>query len=550
MGAPMRMRALLYTPAGGPRFVLPAVLALVVTFVLGYAGMRLVQRALPASAQAAALSSTRKYGAAEAIYVRLLREKPSGEVVIALLENHQKAKAARRLRQLLGGGGFGEGAATDLAPDQVVMTEEVLDDLLERTLPPDLLRLARYWRGLDRGDVSAGLREEMILAANREPPAPWHNHALAREALGKGDAPEAARLFEREGLAFEERRVDLDRALLLWIRLEAWDHVRERLSDPRVAKGVDAEVKYKLAVHDRDWPGAARWLVLEWKPDPSLTTGLMAGVAALAWGLFCARLGKIGERPKRRLVFYLLAFALGVLSVVPTVLLIAVEEAKLRLVETGDAGRDLLFFVFGVGLREEASKLLLFLPLVPILRRWGDRLDVLVCGALVGLGFAAEENLNYLARGDLHTALARFLTANFMHMAMTGILAAALDDFLRDREKYAAEFSRATVMIVAMHGGYDFLATHEEMGGTYLAMGVFFFLVRMFLVAVDHARRKADVGFTLTHAFLVALAIVTGTSAVYAVAAVGPMQGAVVLAEGLLGVAILIYAFVRTLREM
>ena len=34
-------------------------------------------------------------------------------------------------------------------------------------------------------------------------------------------------------------------------------------------------------------------------------------------------------------------------------------------------------FVFGVGLREEASKLLLFVPLLPLLRRWGDRLDVL-----------------------------------------------------------------------------------------------------------------------------------------------------------------------------
>jgi len=551
MGAPMRMRALLYTPGGGPRFVLPAILALVVTFVVGYAGMRLVQRALPPAAQAAALSSTRKYGAAEQIYVRLLKERPSGEVLLALLENHQRAKGARRLRQLMGGGGaFGDGAGGDLKPDEIVMTDEVLDDLLERTLPPDLLRLARYWRGLDKGDVPPALREEMAEAASREPPAPLHNHALAREALGKGDAPEAARLFEKEGLAFPERRADLDRALLLWIRLEAWDHVRERLSDPAVSKAVDAEVKYKLAVHDRDWPSAARWLVLEWKPDPSLTTGMMAAVAALAWGFFCARLGKIGERPKRRLAFYVLAFALGVLSVAPTVLLIAVEEAKLRLVETGDAGRDLLFFVFGVGLREEASKLLLFLPLVPLLRRWGDRLDVLVCGAMVGLGFAAEENLNYLARGDLHTALARFLTANFMHMAMTGILAAALDDFLRDRERYAADFSRATVMVVAMHGGYDFLATHEEMGGTYLAMVVFFFLVRMFLAAVDHARRKADVGFTLTHAFLVAVAVVTGASAVYAVAAVGPVEGAVVLAEGLLGVAILIYAFVRTLREM
>jgi Zn-dependent alcohol dehydrogenase len=81
-------------------------------------------------------------------------------------------------------------------------------------------------------------------------------------------------------------------------------------------------------------------------------------------------------------------------------------------------------------------------------------------------------------------------------------------------------------------------------------MTVFFILVRMFLAAVDHARRKADRGITLTQAFVLAVAVVTGTSAVYAVAAVGPVHGALVMTEGLLGVAILVYAFVRTLREM
>ena len=106
------------------------------------------------------------------------------------------------------------------------------------------------------------------------------------------------------------------------------------------------------------------------------------------------------------------------------------------------------------------------------------------------------------------------------------------------------------LMVVGMHGAYDFLLSHEEFGGSYLAMAVFFFLVRMFLAAVDHARRKADRGLTLTQSFLLALSVVTGTSAVYAVAAVGATAGAVVMAEGLLGVAILVYAFVRSLRFM
>jgi RsiW-degrading membrane proteinase PrsW (M82 family) len=236
--------------------------------------------------------------------------------------------------------------------------------------------------------------------------------------------------------------------------------------------------------------------------------------------------------------------------VFPTVLLIAVEEAKLRLVETGDPARDVLFFVFGVGLREEASKLLLFLPLLPILRRYGDKLDVLVCGAMVGLGFAAEENLNYLASANLHTGLGRFLTANFFHMAMTGTLASALDDFVSDREKHAAAFTRTSLFVVGVHGAYDFLLSHEEYGGTYLAMTAFVFLTRIFLDAVDGARRRADRGLTPLHAFVFAVAVVTGVSLAYAVVAVGVKAAFLVMGGGLLGEAIIVYVFVRTLRTM
>ncbi len=543
----MRLRELLKTPSGKPRLLLPAVVVVVLTFVVGWAALRVVQRTLPDAERAKALAHTGRYAAAEEIYVRMLRETPTAKVAIDLLDNHEHALAMQMLRKFKGKRGGLRGAAER---DEVVMSEDALDALLEGGLPPDVSLVARFWRAVDKDQMPSGLREVILVGAEQEPPLPWHNHLLAREASRHHDGAEAAKRYEREGLAFAERSEDVDRALGIWIAAGKWDQVRERLRDARVAAAAEPITKYQLAVHENDWNGAARWLVQAWRPRLVASSLVMSGVAALAWGFFCARLGKLGERVRRRLPLYIVAFVLGVVSIVPTVCLIAVEEAKLHLVETGDPMRDLLFFVFGVGLREEASKLLLFAPLLLVLRKSGDKLDVLVCGALVGLGFAAEENLGYLASGDLHTGLGRFLTANFLHMAMTAILAAALDDFVKDREKHGAAFSRTTVMVVAMHGGYDFLISHEEYGGSYFAMAVFFFLVKMFLTAVDHARRKADRGMTITQAFIIALAVVTGTSAVYAVATVGPLQGLVVMTEGLLGVAILIYCFVTTLREM
>jgi RsiW-degrading membrane proteinase PrsW (M82 family) len=227
-----------------------------------------------------------------------------------------------------------------------------------------------------------------------------------------------------------------------------------------------------------------------------------------------------------------------------------VEEAALQLKESGDPLRDLLFFVFGVGFREEFSKLLLFLPLVPILRRHGDRLDVAVCGALVGLGFAAEENVGYLTTGALSTGLSRFLTANFFHMALTGTLALATVDFFSDTEKHAHTLSKTALMVIGMHGLYDFLLTHGEFGGSYLAMTIFVILTRVFLTAVQDVRRGAGRGLSLTHTFVLSTAVVTGATYVYAASAVGYGLGLAVLAQGLLGIAIMLFVFLRTLRGL
>ncbi|CAN5379360.1 hypothetical protein BH09MYX1_BH09MYX1_18870 [soil metagenome] len=394
-----------------------------------------------------------------------------------------------------------------------------------------------------RGDESA--RRELEASANAEPPLPWANRMLTRDAHLHEDDRAAAKLYLREGLAFPSRIGDVDTAITLLIEQEEWDAVDEHLRDARIADALQPDTNYEIAVHRRDWKGAVRTLPQTWLPRFAGAGPWLSAIAALAWGFFCTRLGRVGDRPWFRLPLYLVAFVLGVASIGPTLFLISVEEASLHLVETGDLVRDLLYFVFGVGLREEASKLLLFALLLPVLRKWGDKLDVLACGAMVGLGFAAEENLGYLASGDLGTGLGRFLTANFLHMAMTGLLASALDDLLRDSERYAAEFFRKSLLVVAIHGVYDCAISHADVGGGYISMIVFFILTKMFVDAVDAARKKADRGFTPVHAFIVALAVVTGASFAHAIDVVGIRTAPLVMLPGLIGEAITIAVFVR-----
>jgi hypothetical protein len=55
---------------------------------------------------------------------------------------------------------------------------------------------------------------------------------------------------------------------------------------------------------------------------------------------------------------------------------------------------------------------------------------------------------------------------------------------------------------------------------------------------------------TPLHAFVIATAVVTGVSAAYATVAVGPLEAATAMAEGLLSEAITVAVFVSTLSAM
>jgi hypothetical protein len=264
------------------------------------------------------------------------------------------------------------------------------------------------------------------------------------------------------------------------------------------------------------------------------------------WIVICATIGRVDERRAFRAPLYLAAFVLGVASTYLTIAIVHVEENFFHFVERGDPASDAIYFVVGVGLREELAKMLLLLPLVPIIKRWGRRREALACGALVGLGFAAEENLGYFHLG-LNTALARFLTANFLHISTTGLVAVALDDAVRGRDDEDTSLSRTLPLVVITHGMWDFQASGSaSFGGMgpYLSTVTFIFLARRF---VDVIRDLPGREGPLLRVFSVGLAVVAGGTFVYASTLVGPGHAALALASGAIGLGIVVYVFAREL---
>ncbi len=497
---------------------------------------------------------------AEKRYWDLLQKGPvTVPAVVAFLQAHEEVAEAASAED-----------AHPAAPPPAV-DEPTIDAFLARTdLPPGVALLGNYWRGVVKSEPNDDVEREVIHAADGDPPVAYANHLLAHDALTRGHVDAAAERFLREGTYFRERAIDVSLALAHWTEEEDWDRIDRALADPRVAALADPWLELRSAVRRRDLGGIVRVYPRSLRPPLSRGTVALARFSALACGTISARLGGVSVRPGVRFPIYVLAFALGVASVSVTLAFVVLEDVFLKMHETSDPVRDFLFFTFGVGLREEVSKLLFFAPLLPLLRSRrvnGTRLDVLVCGALVGLGFAAEENLGYLHEGDLSTAMARFLTANFFHMSMTAILAGALDRATaphHDRartgwgglggtgEEGSFDFSRALLVVAGMHGVYDFCLSERKLPNiSYLSMLVFFLLTRQFLALVSYARARERAAHPrLLETFSFGMAIVVGASFVYASALVGPGPAAAALAEGLLGLAIIIYIFVQELRRV
>jgi RsiW-degrading membrane proteinase PrsW (M82 family) len=180
----------------------------------------------------------------------------------------------------------------------------------------------------------------------------------------------------------------------------------------------------------------------------------------------------------------LLPFAAGALSTWPTLSLGAWQETALNLSEKAPFPYDLWYWVAGVGLREELSKLALFALFLPWLLKRRQPGLALMTGAFVGLGFAFDENIDYYHDFGGAVSVVRFLTANFLHLAWTGITAHALYELVRSRFATAERFIVTFFAIVAAHGLYDYTPSSGEMDGmSYIQLLLLVLAAHQFLEA-------------------------------------------------------------------
>lgn len=519
------------------RVVFPIVAIAVASIALGVTLDVISARSGSLVERAELLSGKGEFAAAERLYWEALQSGPVElPIVVALIDN-RAALVEHVMMSAMSGRVMATGPV--VAPNELAR-------LLDRAdVAPEVRTLGQFWAAVQLGWGSADVSTVRELA-DAKTPVRHANRLLARAALHDDDFPEAATRFEKEGLAFPEKRDEnLSHALAVWMQLEAWDEVRARIDDPVWAGAVGPSERRALAEHEGNWPAYLLWL---WPASFAGAQPWPIGLALVAGGLWfaiAASLGGAGVR-RQRLWLYVLSFLLGVISIYPTLILITIEETLFSLQFTGEPFADAIYFVFGVGLREELCKFLLFLPLLPLLRRRGSRIEALICGAMVGLGFAAEENVNYFHRMDASAALGRFLTANFLHMALTGLVGLAAYDSDRLKRSDSLDLNTTFLLAVLIHGAYDFfLASPAVAEYSIFAMTVFVLLSQRFLREVLSS--NATPPDSSLRLFIVSITILTGASYVYATTLVGPWGAFQMIAVGVVGQAILIYMFVMEL---
>ncbi len=401
------------------------------------------------------------------------------------------------------------------------------------------------WDSFDQGQPVP----ELLALAASEPPPRYANRALAVFWQQLGARGQAAVAYEREGrvpAAVESRR----RAIEIYVREDAATQLERLWQTPGYAEEFSALATARLAVHRGDW-WTVCWALArsEWQRLAPGATAI-AAIAGLAWLVFCLQAAQVDSSQGARWWLCVAAVALGIVSVWPTDMLILWQEETWDLVATRDLVGGLRYFILGVGFREELAKLVCFLPLVPWLVPRRNELETLVVAACVGLGFAAAENSRYFAASAGSDSVSRFLTANFFHMAATGLAGLALCRALWYPRTRGLELPAIFGLLVCAHGLYDALIVLPALA-EYRLVGVIIYvgLAYQFFHELRTARPSRRETVSLTATFLVAVSCLTAATFVYLCAGVGWTGAVERLTPEALGMSLMAYMFLREMPE-
>lgn len=346
--------------------------------------------------------------------------------------------------------------------------------------------------------------------ALQEKPTPYANELHASLLLRTDHDSDALAAFMREGTFFPYNTENVrETALRLALNLKDEAALRTMMEQGWLSTAppiIEHETGIVLGDLTMQWRGLLKH---RFETVPYLALAL----TALAAGLWYVLLVMHSPMQPWRWSWPIAPIVAGIASIWPTVSMIAWQEDTM-----GIGGDDVPFpydlwhLIIGVGFREEICKLALASLFMPWLVWRRIPAMALMTGAFVGLGFALEENMDYYANYGNGVALPRFLSANFMHIAMTGLTTHALYDMLRSRFHSVQEFISTFAMIVVAHAVYDYDAPQITGLSAYVPMLILALLAWRFWDDVEKEMPQVRQTISPAAIFLIGSAVVIAVS--------------------------------------
>jgi protease PrsW len=374
-------------------------------------------------------------------------------------------------------------------------------------------------------------------------------YAFGRIEMDREHYADAYNYFRKEGErpeAYESRWM----AIVSLREAKEYATLAKLQAEPRYAELFTTSTRLDVAIGNRDWRAIAKWVPITQIETFERGVLLMTLITGLAWGFFLVHLGELPRVFSTMALLCALGFLLGVLSTTATIYLVVLQDEILKFSATEDVVRILAYYIGGVGAREELCKLLLFVPLLPILIKRDDELEALIVASFVGLGFAVEENGGYFMMSEAASAPGRFLTANFFHVALTGMNGLALFRACTRGASGLNDFLFIFPVTVLAHGGYDaFFHLPQFDEGGYVSMVIFILFTAYYFRRAHELRNNVRMTIGLTGSFVFGMSLLAAAMTVYQIVNLGADAGTTLIVTEILGSAILLFMFFRVFNE-
>lgn len=174
---------------------------------------------------------------------------------------------------------------------------------------------------------------------------------------------------------------------------------------------------------------------------------------------------------------------------------------------------------------------------------------MLVVPGFVGLGFAVTENLGYFSEYAT-AAYVRFLTANFLHVAATGLLGWSFLEALSSHQKWWL-FPLCFLEVSVLHGVYDVFVGIDVLAPFQIVSSMAFVLLALRFFRKLRLFRTLETNyFWMPASIIFGLAVVMAATMVEASARTGFGPAIEVLGYHALTFAMMVYLFIWQTRNL